>query len=83
MQLVPNFFVTDQGLEFLNNDVKRVMKNYNIHHYTMAGTKKNSIVERLNRTLKEMIARYFTEMTEHKKKKRWICVWKEKQNFEY
>ena len=43
----------DRGKEFYNNLSKSLMKKYNINLYSTYSNIKASIVERLNRTLKE------------------------------
>lgn len=52
---------TDRGLEFENSEFKKFCKENNIRHFTSQDKKiKCSIVERVNRTLKEKMFRYFT-----------------------
>jgi len=51
---------TDQGLEWLNTHVKKLMTKYKINHYYTYSDLKASIVERLNRTLKNKMWREFT-----------------------
>ena len=64
MQFIPRFFTSDKGGEF---DVRNVfiksllVERYHMIVYYTTGPKKNSMVERFNRTLKERIERYFTE----------------------
>ena len=73
MQFLPRFFTSDKGLEFdiRNLDVRSVLQDkYHMIVYYTSGPKKNSMVERFNRTLKERIERYFTE----KNTKTWIDV---------
>ena len=73
MQYVPRFFTSDKGLEFdaRNRFVKDVLiVKYGMVIYYTTGVKKNSMVERFNRTLKDRLERYFTE-TSHK---RWLDV---------
>lgn len=55
----PNNFQTDMGLEFYNKDLKKVLKKYNINHYSSFSEKKASIVERVNRTLKNKMWKDF------------------------
>ena len=67
------FFASDRGNEFLvrNNDLKKILiDKYHMKPYTLSLKPKASIVERLNRTLKERIQRYFTDTG----KKRWVDV---------
>lgn len=51
---------TDLGKEFYNNIFQELMKEKNINHYSTYSTKKASIVERLIRTLKGKLYRYFS-----------------------
>lgn len=53
-------FQTDQGKEWFNTHVKKLMVKYGINHYATFSDLKASIVERLNRTLKERMWRMFT-----------------------
>lgn len=53
-------FQTDQGKEFFNKHVKKLMIKYNINHYHTFSDLKASIVERLNRTLKQRMWKEFT-----------------------
>lgn len=56
---IPKNLQTDGGLEFFNQDFKKLMKIYKINHYQTYSEKKASIVERLNRTLKTMMWKEF------------------------
>lgn len=53
-------FQTDQGKEWFNSHVGKLMTKYKINHYATFSDLKASIVERLNRTLKERMWRKFT-----------------------
>ena len=66
----PNSIITDQGLEFYNSSVQKVFQTYGIHHYsTKTKTKwKAAMAERVIRTLKSRMEKYFYEH----KTKRWI-----------
>ena len=68
----PINLVTDGGLEFFNSSVRKVFDSYGINHYkTPTRTKwKASVAERVIRTLKSRLERYFKAQ----KKKRWIDV---------
>ena len=68
----PVNLVTDGGLEFFNSSVQRVFDSYGINHYkTPTRTKwKASVAERVIRTLKSRIEKYFKV----KIKKRWIDI---------
>lgn len=73
MQFIPRFFTSDKGLEFdiRNNDVRSVLLDkYHMIVYYTSGPKKNAMVERFNRTLKERIERYFTQNNT----KNWINI---------
>ena len=52
---------TDRGGEFFNSHFKKVTKKHKIKHYTTENQEiKASLVERLQRTIKSKIYRYFT-----------------------
>ena len=73
MKFVPRFFTSDKGGEFdiRNNFIKSILEDkFHMVVYYTTGPKKNSMVERFNRTLKERIERYFTEH----KTKNWIDI---------
>ena len=51
-----NMVQTDKGTEFKNVYFQRLMTEYNVHHYTSENEDlKASVVERFNRTLKELL----------------------------
>lgn len=52
---IPKNMHTDLGKEFYNKNFKDLMEKYNINHYSTFSTKKASIVERVNRTLKSLM----------------------------
>ena len=56
----PKRFQTDKGKEFLNVKVQAFLRENNIAFFTTHTEQKASIVERLNRTLKTRMYRYFT-----------------------
>lgn len=60
LSLPPKNLQTDQGTEFHNDKFKRLMKEHNINHYYVFSTKKASIVERVNRTLKNLMWKQFS-----------------------
>ena len=68
----PTHIVTDGGLEFFNSEVRKLFINYGINHYKIpTKTKwKASMVERVNRTLKSRIQKYFYK----NKTKNWIDI---------
>ena len=73
MPFVPRFFTSDNGLELdiRNIDIRSILEDkYHMIVYYTTGPKKNSMVERFNRTLKERIERYFTETKTNK----WVDI---------
>lgn len=48
----PNKIEFDQGTEFNNRHVLRLLKTYGIHHYSIYSDRKCGIVERFNRKIK-------------------------------
>ena len=59
----PINLVTDRGLEFYNSQVHKILQSYGINHYsTPTKTKmKASIAERVIRTIKTKLQRYFDD----------------------
>lgn len=57
---VPKNLHTDDGKEFFNKIFDKLMKKYNINHYSTYSVMKASIVERFNRTLKGMMWKEFS-----------------------
>lgn len=53
-------FQTDQGKEWFNVNVRKLMIKYKINHYHTFTEIKAGVVERLNRTIKERMWRKFT-----------------------
>lgn len=51
---------TDMGTEFYNDEFDKIMKSYNINHYSTYSIKKASIVERLIKTLKNKLYKLFS-----------------------
>ena len=73
MQFLPKFFTSDKGGEFdlRNQYIHNILvQKYHMVVYYTTGPKKNSMVERFNRTLKERIERYFTETGT----KKWVNI---------
>jgi len=64
---------TDDGTEFFNSKFKVLMKTYRLNHYSTFSTPKASIVERFNRTLKELMWREFSFNGKYK----WIDMYKQ------
>ena len=62
--------IFDEGLEFKNNHVKKLFLQYGIHSYSILTEKKAGAVERVNRTIKSIIWKYFTD----KNTQKWIEV---------
>ena len=56
----PEKIITDQGTEFFNKHFKALLKDEDIELYNTYNETKASVVERLIRTLKTRIWRYFT-----------------------
>ena len=56
----PRQLQTDDGKEFYNKHVTKVLKEGNVRHFSTAGDTKASVVERFNRTFKQRLYRYMT-----------------------
>ena len=56
----PQRLQTDDGKEFYNSKVQTYLSKEKVHHFSTKGDTKASVVERINRTLKERLYRYFT-----------------------
>lgn len=70
---IPKNLQTDLGKEFYNKDFKKLMREYNVHHYSTYSSKKASIVERVNRTLKSLMWREFSMQGTYK----WLTLLRE------
>ena len=69
----PDNLQTDMGKEFYNKEFQRLMEKYKINHYSTFSNLKASIVERFNRTLKNMMWKQFSmQGTYH-----WINIYKD------
>lgn len=66
----PHNLQTDQGTEFYNSQFQKLMKKHNINHYSTFSIKKAAIAERVIRTLKEQLFKYFSLNGKYK----WIDV---------
>lgn len=66
----PEYFFHDSGLEFLNSKVKAVLAKYKIKQYVSRTTQKSAMCERLIKTIKSYIFKYFTL----KQTKRWLDI---------
>jgi transposase InsO family protein len=65
---IPKHIWVDKGLEFYNRDVSGWLEENNIIRYSTYSEHKSVVIERFNRTLKEMMWKRFT--TENTRK--WI-----------
>lgn len=66
LEAPPKNIQSDNGKEFYNKFFKRLMLKYNINHYSTFSTVKASAVERLIRTLKNMMYREFLAQGSYK-----------------
>ena len=57
---IPQRLITDAGKEFLNSNVKTLMKKNEVYLSPTTSDEKAFLVERWNRTLKEKMWKYFT-----------------------
>ena len=57
----PSMIQTDKGTEFLNSLVKNMLRMRKIKLFTTNSERKASVVERLNRTMKSIMFKYFTK----------------------
>lgn len=58
--VIPKNLQTDMGKEFYNKEFQNLMKKFGINHYSSYSNLKSSIVERCNRTLKNMMWKQFS-----------------------
>ena len=56
----PEKLRTDKGIEFINESFQQYLKKRGIQFYTSTNEPKAAVVERVNRTLKSKLYRYFT-----------------------
>ena len=56
----PLYLQTDQGREFRNADVAKVLKKHEVELFSTHSETKAALIERWNRTLKSKMYRYFT-----------------------
>lgn len=56
----PKFIQVDSGTEFYNTHVRTYLRKWNIRMFSTSSDVKASLVERLNRTLKSRMFKYFT-----------------------
>jgi hypothetical protein len=62
----PKQIQSDDGKEFKNNIFQKYLKENQIRFYTTRSEQKACIVERVIRTIKERLYRYFTEIGSHR-----------------
>ena len=67
---IPKKLQTDAGTEFYGKEMQTFLKMHDIHHFSSFSETKASIVERVNRTLKERMWKYFTANNTY----RWIDI---------
>ena len=66
----PAFIQTDQGTEFENAKVRAFLKTHGIEQFSVKSPYKAAMVERVNRTLKTRMWRYFT----HNGTRKWVDI---------
>ena len=57
---LPKFLWVDKGKEFYNKNMNEWLQKNSITRYSTYGPHKSAVVERLNRTLKEIMYKRFT-----------------------
>ena len=62
--------IFDEGLEYVNQHVSLLLREYNIHSYHIRTKHKASTAERVNQTIKHILWKYFTKTHRY----RWIDV---------
>lgn len=67
---IPENLQTDDGTEFFNNDMKNLLVQHKINHYSVYSHLKASIIERWNRTLKNAMWKEFSMNGSY----RWIDI---------
>ena len=67
---VPERLQTDDGKEFFNSTFKSLCNERGIHHFSSTSDQKAAGVERLNRTVKDLIAK----SCRHRGSSRWVSV---------
>lgn len=60
IKIAPKNLQTDMGKEFYNKEFQNLMKTFGINHYSSYSNLKSSIVERCNRTLKNIMWKKFS-----------------------
>ncbi|MGI9555418.1 MAG: DDE-type integrase/transposase/recombinase [Cyanophyceae cyanobacterium] len=69
----PKRIESDKGKEFFNQTVRTLFREINAHHFSTESRHKSSIVERFNRTLKNLLYRAFRSRNTY----RWIDILKD------
>ena len=70
MQYPVQTMIFDEGLEYVNQYVSNLLNEFNIHSYHIKSRLKASTAERVNRTIKQALWKFFHET----KKTRWVDV---------
>ena len=73
VEIKPKNIQTDMGKEFYNKDFRSLMESFNINHYSTFSNLKASVVERVNRTLKNSMWKKFSLQGTYK----WLNILKE------
>lgn len=73
MKEKPKNLQSDLGKEFYNKSFGKLMKKFKINHYSVWSSKKASIVERFNRTFKNLLWKRFSLQGSYK----WLNILKE------
>ena len=63
---VPGYIVTDAGGEFRGGAEQKLLKEFNIGYFNLYSKNKAVIVERVQRTIKECMHRFFTRHNTYK-----------------
>lgn len=67
----PSYLRTDKGREYVSGLMQRYLQENHIHHYVTENAEiKSSICERLNKTFRARLARYFSK----KQKAKWVDI---------
>ena len=66
----PQRIESDHGLEFYNKHFAKLCQKLNIHHFSSQSSHKASVVERFNRSLKELMYKHFSAFNTYE----WIDV---------
>jgi len=66
LDVAPQKLWTDDGTEFINSHMRKLMSEYNVERYSTQNEEKSCVVERWNRTIKRTMWKYFTANNTHK-----------------